>query len=56
MTESPLEGAIFYMIKVYLDSKLVTPEEVRIILERLQEKVAQYDLQYPSTDSDVFIR
>ena len=54
MTGSPLEEAIFYMIKVYLDSKLVTPEEARAILERLQEKVVRYDLQHhPSSDSAI---
>lgn len=46
MTEPALERAIFFMIKTYLDSELITPEEVHSVLARVQEKVTQYNLQH----------
>lgn len=43
MPEAPLENAIFFMIRAYLDSELTTIEHVRGILQRVQDKVIQYD-------------
>ncbi|UVS68113.1 hypothetical protein [Nitrososphaera viennensis] len=42
MSESALEGAIFFMMRTYLDSGLVTPEQANHVLQRLQERTKEY--------------
>ncbi len=42
MSGAALESAIFFMMRTYLDSGLITPEETSQMLKRLQERAKEY--------------
>lgn len=55
MSESAaLEGALFFMMRTYLDSGLVTPEQASQVLQRLEERTRWYCLQHHSGDDASF--
>lgn len=51
-SESALESAIFFMIRTYMDSGLVTPEQADKMLQRLQERAYKYRSQDRANDGE----
>jgi len=49
-----LEGALFFMMRTYLDSGLVTPEQASQVLQRLEERTSWYCSQHQSGDDAGF--